>query len=142
MNKFLEATDILSDELSFLRDLGYQGPVSSTESSRLLGDSLLLTYESAFGRSVEIGYAPGGQRPTSVSVFVCNSNGDKFSLEDWIAARSPEFDIHFVAKAGESESEFLTQLSRGVRDLSQGTLHSTFAGADWDAVAFDWKGYR
>jgi len=142
MSDYKVAIDILSNRMKFLRAFGYDKPSVSIEQSVLLGNSLLLKYESTSDRNIEIGYSVNNQRPASATIFISNSRGERFSLEDWVSCRLPNNIIRFAGKAQEPEIEFLGQFSDGVEELLQGALKSTLTGEAWDAVPFDWKGYR
>jgi hypothetical protein len=134
----------LIENLRFLHQMGYSDPVVTKENSELLGDSLLLKYASTeANRALEIGFVErSASRQGSLSVFIVNQVGESFSLEDWIAAKGTAGRLRFLQDEFESEDEFIRKFSRDLETLVDGEIHGTLIGKEWDAVPFDWKGYR
>jgi hypothetical protein len=144
MKDYSHSAEILSSKLNCLQSLGLSKPTVSVEESKLLGSSLLLTYTSASAhRSIEVGYvAADAKRAASASIFIVGQNRERFSLEDWLLSSGRQDHMRFVAARSESENNFLDQLAAGLCSLGRSSLHSTLVGDAWDAVPFNWKGYR
>lgn len=141
--KYGHAAEALEKGLECLRAIGFSAPIQTLESSKLLGESLLMRWTSAADRAVEVGYvATSERRPASLVVFISRGEGDKFSLEDWVRAKRPSVTIRFVAQKSESEEHFLKQFTENLCELFHTLLYGTLVATEWDAVPFDWKGYR
>jgi hypothetical protein len=134
----------LTSGFEFLKDLGFSDPTMHVETSRLLGQSLLLIFAAKNEqRSVEVSFVPASSaRPITLSVFLCKPTGERFSLEDWVQQRLPDARLSFSAQGGDDETLFISQICKGCSDVLCGPLRSTLLGSAWDVVAIDWKGYR
>lgn len=77
---------LISAEMGFCLPWGYQGPVEGRSNSRLLGESLLLTYKApALRRTIEIScLQPRGECDGMLLAFVSRDDGFGFSVEDWL----------------------------------------------------------
>lgn len=145
MPNYTNANQILSESLSFLQAMGFGVSSTSIETSKLLGDSFLMIYTSARAqRRIEVSYtAVSASRFASISIFVCNDDGDSFSVEDWVIAKNSFSGFQFVADQNlQDEQRFLEQFCLKFRTVAEGALYQTLIGVEWDAVPFDWKGYR
>ena len=84
------AISVFDSGLRFMDGLGFNAPKISNETSKLAGDSVLLTYEydaTSAGRQVEISYLAGQRgRPAVIVVFLVASSSKRFSVEDWLNA--------------------------------------------------------
>lgn len=145
MADYEQAKETISEGLEFLRRLGFDEPATSIEQSKLLGDSLLMIYAAAAAqRHIEVSYvAENGEHAAAISVFVCNAEGERFSLEDWVQQEVPARPLRFLAdRTSDSERTFLEKFCLEFQAVLEGPLRNTVTGKDWDGVALDWKGYR
>jgi hypothetical protein len=140
-----DAKQILISGLDFLKSLGFREPTTSIEKSKLLGESLLVIYTSVTTqRQIEVSFAPTkADRSATISMFICDSSGDRFSIEDWIAEKAPNVRLQFLAsKPSVDERIFLDRFCSECKKILEGSLRGTVEGDEWDAVALNWKGYR
>lgn len=145
MPDYTNANQTLSVGLNFLQAMGFSASSTSIETSRLLGDSLVMIYTSILAqRRIEVSYvAAHGNRTAAVSIFLCDISGERFSLEDWVTAKNSSSGLRFVADQNlQDEQSFLEQFCLKFRFVAEGPLYGTLMGVEWDAVPFDWKGYR
>lgn len=140
------SSKLLQKELSFLMSIGYNKKKVTTESSKLTGDSLLITYESSkSGRKIEISFLRAQHDlPSSISVFLFANQNDSFSLEDWLNMKGKKQSIKLVSdmSSNQSENDFLSQFAISFENLCRGDLRDIVNGNYWESVPFDWKGYR
>lgn len=134
----------LAAGLLFLHDLGFAAPTVRGEASRLWGQTSVLTFTGINTKcNVEVGFAPASEsRPITLSVFLCKQTGERFSLEDWVRQRLPASSLSFSLQDANDEVFFIRQFCKDCEDVLCGPLRPTLLGEAWDAVAFDWKGYR
>lgn len=138
------AKNQLISGFEFLNQWNYKTLSVSIETSQLLGDSLLIVFESAAAkRQIELSFSPEKNgRAAAISLFFCNQSGERFSLEDWVSMKLLESDLAFSNIAEDTEQSFLSSFCVNCRSLFESSLRDTVAGISWDAVPFDWKGYR
>lgn len=132
--------------LGFLGRLGFIGSVVSVETSKVAGDSLLLRYDSRLSeRQIEVSYLRAQRgRPAAIVVFIGESSGKRFSLEDWLTANGIFGAIQFstIKTPGASEKQFIEQFFHDLEQLCDKELHEILVGRAWKDVPIDWKGYR
>jgi hypothetical protein len=140
------SSKILQKELEFLKTFSFDRLKVKKESSKLAGESLLLSYESTkTGRRIEISYLYAQQgRPYSIVVFIYEKNGESFSLEDWLNSKGKNEKIKLVSDmdSNKFENNFLSTFAKSFERLCMGDLKDIVSGDFWESVPFDWKGYR
>lgn len=143
---YSNAISVFYTGLGFMHGLGFNGPRISIDTTKLAGDSLLLTYEAQpVGRQVEISYL-AGQRggPAAIVIFLVASNGRRFSIEDWLNANGIGEKIVFstLKDPGLHENLFIARFCQDWKKLCYHELHGILTGKTWQDVPIDWKGYR
>lgn len=143
MENYSMAFPLFNKALDFLRTLGFEGPVTRAETSKLLGDSVSMTFSSRLGRTVMLSYSsPQKGRPGSIAALIISHDGQRFSVDDWLAANEMTGAIHFSPTPGLSEEGFIEQFCTAFELLAHGRLQETLLGRTWKNVPFAWKGYR
>lgn len=127
---------------AFLQSMDFEVLPAEPDETPLLGSGVVVIYKhSGSGNAVKISYHSGsGGRPSSASVLICNNSGDRFWVEDWLAAKGVNEDITFSSE-GRGDA-FIPELGRRLAPILTGRLRRTLIGEEWDRVDFDWKGYR
>lgn len=142
MYSYEPAISIIHTGLAFLESIGFQALSHEIHRTPMLGDYLVVTYENSnSSRSVEFAYSSkSSERSASVTLFICNVEGDRFSLEDWLKLRQKDTHISFVSEA--TEDVFLATFCESIEPVLKGPLLDTLIGVNWNKVDFDWKGYK
>ena len=137
---------MLQKKLNFLNSFGFDKLRALTESSKLAGESLLMSFESSkTGRKIEISYLHTQHgRPSTIVIFIFNKNGESFSLEDWLEMKGKKESINLVLNTDLNilENNFLEQFASSFEKLCRGDLENIINGSQWESVPFDFKGYR
>lgn len=138
-------SSMIRKSLNFLNTFGFDRFKMMTESNNLVGDSLLLNYESSqTGRRIDIAYSSAQkERPHTFVVFLFSKEGDGFSLEDWLNLKKKQ-ELKFVSDPSTniSEVEFIAQFAASFEKICQNDLKKIIDGSQWESAPFDWKGYR
>ncbi|MEQ6340892.1 MAG: hypothetical protein M3A44_04370 [Gammaproteobacteria bacterium] len=143
---YSNALTVFDVGLHFMQGLGFKGPQVCMETSKLAGDSLLLTYDSeTAGRQVEVSYLRAQRgRPAAIVVFIVANSGKRFSVEDWLAVNGKANAIEFstLNNPGLSESLFIERFCHDFMEICDQKLRDILTGTVWQDVPIDWKGYR
>jgi hypothetical protein len=144
LDRYAHITQLLASGFLFLKDLGFVAPAIRVESSRMLGETLVLRFASTHAkRTVEVGYVSASpDRLAALSVFLCAKTGERFSLEDWVRQNLPTMRLPFTVQTVADEASLVTQFCSSCEDILCGPLRSTLLGEAWVDVEMDWKGYR
>jgi hypothetical protein len=140
-----EARQVLSDGLGFLEALGFKEPEINVKQDELLGGVLKMVYISTtVSRQIRVSFSQGkGKFSAAIIMSIGMPSGASFFVEDWIDEKLPDFQLPFLGDGVVIDEEDLLRRSCiAYKKLLEGPLHATVTGKEWDAVPFNWGGYR
>jgi hypothetical protein len=86
--------------------------------------------------------SPQKGRSGSIAALVISDDGQRFSIDNWLAENEMTGAIHFSLTPGLSEEEFIERFCTAFELLAHGRLQETLLGRTWQNDPFDWKEYR
>jgi hypothetical protein len=146
MTAYQSLENTLERGLAFLSSFGFERPKMTLETSRLLGDSLTLTFISKNAkREVLVSLTPTQKnKKCTVAVLLRSSDGDMLSIKDWLEAKGLTDAMRFERSdgPGATDEDFVRQFSKDFEVIAREHLNPILVGAVWEKVPFDWKGYK
>lgn len=145
MEQLINSHDQTKKHLAFLKDLGFNEHNATIEESALLGKSIVIEWSAPQnGRTIEISYtSTQSGRSASASIFIANTQNERYSVSDWINQQHIESKICLTKKsASETDESFIERFCSEFQTLCLGPLLKEITGQTWAPAAMDWKGYK
>jgi len=146
MNAVSVLEERLANGFGCLRSLGYNLLPARSEQSALLGEQWIFRLECPeLRRALDIYFSYGSKGVDMMaSAFVVALEDGHFGVDDYLRAHDrPDLLEKICSSARPNEQEFYIQnyLSE-LESICCSVLLPILSGEYWEAVDFDWRGYR
>lgn len=140
------AKSLILNHLDVFAKHGLTYRKTTIEHSRLVGDSAVFQFSDiGNGITVELGFLPClRDRKASFSVFIVNARGQSLNVREYLRTHDRHDLLNQFTDQGQAVAldTFVTNFLRLIDSLFSTELKDILSGTRWEAVPFDWKGYK